>query len=71
MSPLFEVNDMLIADKIQNKKDFMIYHFGKHERSEELHAYFDKWLDVLTIDNSGYQKLCERIDCERTNSKTC
>ncbi len=62
LSPLFEVNSMLIADKVQNKKDFMTYHYGKHERSKELHAYFDKWLDALNVDNLRYQKICERIN---------
>lgn len=67
LSPLFEVNEMLIADKVQNKKDFMSYHYGKHERSDELLQYFDKWLDALGIDNQQYLRLCKRIDNERTN----
>lgn len=47
LSPLKDVNDMLIADKVQNKKDFMKYHYGTHERSEELLQYFDNWLERL------------------------
>jgi hypothetical protein len=62
LSPLFEVNEMLIADKVQNKKDFMKYHFGKHDRSNELFRYFNKWLDALAVDNLSYQILCERIE---------
>lgn len=43
----FDVMEMLYADKLQNKKDFMLYHSGTHERSKELHRYFDIWLDYL------------------------
>ena len=48
LSPLYEVNDMLFADKIQNKKDFMKYHYGIHPRSEELLNYFNNWISRLT-----------------------
>lgn len=47
LSPLKEVNDMLIADKIQNYKDFILYHRGTHPRSNELENYFNNWLDKL------------------------
>lgn len=39
--------DMLIADKIQNRKDFMKYHKGTHDRSSELERYFDLWIAYL------------------------
>jgi hypothetical protein len=39
---------MLIADKMQNEKDFELYHKGTHPRSKELEAYFTLWLDYLT-----------------------
>lgn len=42
-----EVTEMLYADKIQNRKDFEIYHKGKHERSEQLTHYFDLWIEYL------------------------
>jgi hypothetical protein len=45
-----EIKQMLIADKIQNFKDFMMYHFGKHDRSSELHEYFNNWFDLLDVD---------------------
>lgn len=49
--PLADVRDMLIADKIQNYKDFIIYHRGTHPRSDELDTYFEAWLRVLRVDN--------------------
>ena len=47
--PLLEVKQMLIADKVQNYKDFRIHHRDTHERSAELEVYFLKWLDVLGV----------------------
>lgn len=57
LSPLKDVNDMLIADKIQNRKDFELYHLGKHERSVELDSYFKKWLERLNITEEFYQEI--------------
>ena len=42
-----KVKQMLYADKVQNEKDFKIYHEGSHERSKELREYFDNWLNIL------------------------
>lgn len=42
-----DVVDMLLADKIQNRKDFRLYHKGKHERSKQLSEYFDIWIEFL------------------------
>lgn len=44
-----DVYHMLIADKRQNFKDFMRYHFGTHERSLELTRYFNNWLEYLGV----------------------
>jgi hypothetical protein len=57
LSPLREVNDMLIADKVQNRKDFLRYHKDSHSRSQELEHYFNLWLEALSIDEDRYQQL--------------
>ena len=62
LSPLSEVNEMLIADKVQNRKDFITYHYGTHERSDELARYFNKWLNALDINADTYVRLCRAID---------
>ena len=48
---------MLIADKIQNRKDFELYHKETHPRSAELDKYFRNWLQKLNIDESFYQEI--------------
>ena len=65
LSPLYEVNDMLIADKVQNYKDFVTYHRDTHVRSEELDIYFRKWLAALTINEETYNSLCNAIDASK------
>lgn len=47
--PSTEVGQMLYADKLQNYKDFLLYHYGTHERSEQLNNYFQNWLVYLTV----------------------
>jgi len=42
-----KIKQMLYADKIQNEKDFKLYHEGTHERSAELREYFDNWINIL------------------------
>lgn len=62
LSPLFEVNEMLVADKVQNYKDFITYHRGTHARSKELSEYFLMWLAALDIPAETYNRLCKAID---------
>lgn len=62
LSPLVRVNQMLIADKVQNCKDFIKYHKDTHPRSKELTLYFIEWIDRLEINEEMYQRLCAAID---------
>ncbi len=57
LSPLKDVNQMLIADKVQNKKDFELYHKNTHPRSQALELYFNNWLQRLNINNHLYEEL--------------
>lgn len=65
LSPLFEVNEMLIADKVQNRKDFITYHKGTHARSKELDDYFSIWLKALDIPEATYESLCKAIEASK------
>lgn len=50
LSPLRSVNQMLIGDKVQNYKDFILYHKDTHPRSNALDAYFKDWLNRLGVE---------------------
>jgi hypothetical protein len=65
LSPLAEVNQMLIADKVQNFKDFITYHYGPHARSDKLYDYFHRWLYALDVSHERYQELCKLIDASK------
>lgn len=62
LSPLKEVNDMLIADKVQNYKDFVTYHQKTHARSSELDDYFNIWLNTLGVTDKQYGELAQLIE---------
>lgn len=59
---LFEVREMLIADKVQNRKDFEIYYMSTHDRSDQLHAYFHTWLRYLGITEDRYNYFVKLIE---------
>lgn len=44
-----DIRFMLIADKVQNRKDFMAAHYGTHPRSDQLFKYFNNWHEILGI----------------------
>ena len=58
LSPLKDVNDMLVADKVQNYKDFLLYN-RKHPRADRLDIYFKAWLNALDI--SDFDALADKI----------
>jgi hypothetical protein len=59
LSPLPEVNQMLVADKVQNRSDFLVHHAATHPRTAELARYFELWLERLGIDEQRYRELVE------------
>lgn len=56
---LAPVHLMLVADKVQNYKDFLAHHSDTHPRRKELHLYFNTWLAALGIDNADFEYLKE------------
>lgn len=56
------VNMMLIADKVQNRKDFLAtYPKTDVENFNELDRYFRLWMDALKIPESDYQDLTRNM----------
>lgn len=60
LSPLKDVNDMLIADKVQNRKAFEA-HRNKYPNAADLDYYFKAWLERLGISEQEYQRLAKLI----------
>lgn len=62
---LEEVWHMLIADKVQNYKDFLHHHHGSHKRSAELDHYFKVWLKALDVDGEEFTRLRDAINASK------
>jgi hypothetical protein len=52
--PLPEIAQMLVADKVQNRKDFEVYLRGRVHNSDRLDAYFQEWFTALDISEEDY-----------------
>lgn len=61
LSPLEEVNFLLLVDKIQNYKDFQLYHSKTHERSIELDEYFKNWFKKLDIELKEVEEIISLV----------
>jgi hypothetical protein len=59
LSPLVEVNQMLVADKVQNRSDFLRHHAKTHPRAKELTRYFELWLERLGVSRQTYAWLVD------------
>jgi hypothetical protein len=65
---LDKVHKMLVADKIQNKKDFMKYMYLQHDCSacqkvsEHSVQYFDSWLARLSISQKMYEEVVAQVE---------
>jgi GNAT superfamily N-acetyltransferase len=57
LSPCKDVNDMLIADKVQNRKDFDLMHAQSHPKAALLSSYFDAWLHKLGVSKAKYDEI--------------
>lgn len=69
-SPLPAVARLLIADKVQNRKDFELYLRGDVPNSDRLDAYFADWLAALGVDDDRYLALAGRVERARGRSFT-
>lgn len=61
LSLIPSVNTLLVADKVQNRKDFLL-HAGDHfspERHLELTRYFQAWLERLCISSNEAAELTD------------
>lgn len=61
LSPVPEVNAMLVGDKVQNRKDFELYHAQTHAKRIRLAEYFREWCAALGIAEPQYQQLIANL----------
>jgi hypothetical protein len=61
LSPLVEVNEMLVADKLQNWKDFVLHHRTTHPRTHALERYFAHWHERLGITSADREHWFEAL----------
>jgi hypothetical protein len=55
LSPIPQVNYMLIADKIQNRKDFLKYYPYPGEHWDSINHYFNMWMKRLDVSEDFYE----------------
>ena len=60
LSPLADVNAMLVADKVQNRKDFERFH-QEHSRHDALAEYFRNWMRKLGVSEGEYEDFKSRL----------
>lgn len=54
-----EIKQMLIADKVQNYDDFLLFHARTHARAKELDAYFKEWFKALGVSDEDFRRLAD------------
>lgn len=60
ISDIPEINQMLIADKVQNRKDFE-RHRKLYSNHQILDGYFKVWLSSLKIFEDDYQRIIKKL----------
>lgn len=66
LSSITAVNHMLVADKVQNRKDFECYHQTYHPNSAVLAQYFNNWLRTLGVSEARYRELASVLSSQLT-----